>query len=225
MTPTTATRATAENPQAKPISTQGKPDFRANWPAWAKQLPRLRFDTQPNPNYQLIDPQKLNVLLANADKEAVKRIQEDIAFLDENLLRLFREKDYEASLQQNRYRLYQILFMVLAAVATIMGALQALALSARMEAVPLFGLAETLVALFTVYLATISGRVPSLPLWLQSRQKAENLRREYFRYLMRSAPYNDDTLKDYERKLLLSTRAANINRGIYPDQQNIEGTH
>lgn len=210
----------AGTPDTKTVSTQGKQDLRKNWPAWAKQLPRLRFERAPNANYQLIDPARLDALLSKADSEAAIRIKEDIAFLDSELLRLFRIRDYDASLHQNRYRLVQISFMALAALATIIGALQGLFLSSQPDAVPAFALAETVVALLTTYLATISGRVPSLPLWLQNRRRAEYLRREYYRYLMRITPYDNDTVKDYERKLLLSTRAANINRGIYPDQQD-----
>lgn len=213
----------AGSSDAKTVSTQGKQDLRKNWPAWAKQLPRLRFEQAPNSKYQLLDQARLGALLAQTDPEAAKRIQEDVEFLETELMRLFRIRDYDASLHQNRYRLVQISFMGLAALATIIGALQGLSLNNRPDAVPAFALAETVVALLTTYLATISGRVPSLPLWLQNRRRAEYLRREYFRYLMRIAPYDNENVKDYERKLLLSTRAANINRGIYPDQQSSEG--
>jgi heme exporter protein D len=148
----------------------------------------------------------------------LKRLQEDIDFLDHELLRLFRQRDFEASLNQNRYRLFQIRFMLLAAIATVIGALQGLALGNNNALVPWLAFAETVVALVVTYQATISGRESPLPLWLQNRRRAEYLRREYFRYLMDLPPY--DTVEGYERKLLLSTRAANINRGIYPDQQS-----
>ncbi|MEZ4669686.1 MAG: DUF4231 domain-containing protein [Anaerolineae bacterium] len=210
-------------PDTKTVSTQGKQNYRSRWPAWAKQLPRLQFDKAANPEFQLLDKTRLDALLAGADSDAARRLRDDIEFLDTELLRLFRERDYEASLHQNRYRLVQISFMLLAALATIIGALQGLSMGSRADAVPAFALAETLVALFTTYLATISGRVPSLPLWLQNRRRAEYMRREYYRYLMRMSPYDNDSVKDYERKLLLSTRAANINRGIYPEQTNSSG--
>lgn len=217
-----ADQAPAEGaPAVTPFVSQGKAGFRSRWPDWMKQLPRLQFDSKPNPSYQLINPAALEQVLKNADPEAVKRIKEDITFLDSELMRLFRERDYEASLHQNRYRLVQILFMVLAAGATIIGALQGVMLNGQPDIVPVLALAETVVALLTTYLATISGRVPSLPLWLQNRRRAEHLRREYYRYLMNIAPY--DTVSGYHRKLLLSTRAANINRGIYPDQQGDGG--
>lgn len=202
----------------KPPATQEKKGYRENWSAWAKQLPRLDFPETPNPTYKLVDENQLfNVVLKDASPEAKQKLKADMDFLDSELLRLFRERDFEASLNQNRYRLFQIGFMILAAGATILGALQGLVLNQNPDAVPLIALLETIVALLTTYLATISGREPALPEWLSNRRRAEYLRREYFRYLMNMSPY--DTVDGYERKLLLSTRAANINRGIYPDQQ------
>jgi hypothetical protein len=202
---------------AKQPTTQEKLDYRQYWPAWAKQLPRLRFAGEPDKNYQLIDPVKLEALLAQADPASKARILADMEFMKHELMRLFRQRDFEASKQQNRYRLYQIAFMGLASLATLVGSFQALSLNSNPDIVPLFALLETILALLTTYLATISGREAPLPLWLQNRRRAEYLRREYFRYLMQTAPYNieDDT----ERKLLLSKRAANINRGDYPDKQ------
>ncbi|MBL8152927.1 MAG: DUF4231 domain-containing protein [Anaerolineae bacterium] len=203
---------------AATFATQQRPGFRQGWPEWARQLPRSGFEKEPNPNYQLIKPEEMAQILAAADPESVKRLQDDMDFLDHELLRLFRQRDFEASLNQNRYRLIQIRFMALAAVATVIGALQALALGNENQLVPWLAFAETVVALVVTYMATIAGREPPLPLWLQNRRRAEYLRREYFRYLMDLPPY--DTVDGYERKLLLSTRAANINRGIYPDQQS-----
>lgn len=202
----------------KQPATQEKKDFRKNWSAWAKQLPRLDFPETPNLSYKLIDENQLfNVVLKDASPQAKQKLKDDMDFLDGELLRLFRDRDFEASLNQNRYRLFQIGFMLLAAVATLLGSLQGLALNQTPDAVPLLALLETIVALLTTYLATISGREPALPEWLSNRRRAEYLRREYFRFLMNLPPY--ESVDGYERKLMLSTRAANINRGIYPDQQ------
>ncbi len=197
------------------VNTQEKPGFREGWPMWMKQLPRFKFTETPNEKYQLIDRQKLEEELVNQDPTAIERIKEDLDFMDHELLRLFRQRDYSASYQQNRYRLYQILFMVLATFATLIGSLQALTLDGNPNMVPFFALLETIVALLTTYLATISGREPPLPLWLTNRHRAENLRREYFRFLMNTPPYNQ--LEGHHRKLKLSTRVAAINRGVDPD--------
>lgn len=197
--------------------TQQPKGFRAGWPTWAKQLPKFKFN-EPDKSFQLIDRQEMRAFLEakGASQESIQRLEEDMDHLDHELLRLFRDRDYTASLQQNRYRTYQIGFSLLAAVATVIGAFQALAVNDNPDILPYLAFGETVVALFTTYLATISGSVSPLPAWLTNRRHAEYLRREYFRYLMDLEPY--DQLSGTDRKLQLSIRAANINRGIYPDK-------
>lgn len=195
---------------------QAEKDFRERLPVWMKQLPYLRFPKQKE-NFQLIDPDQLQKFLTTVDPEAVEHILEDIHFLDHELLRLFRDRDYRASKEQNRYRLYQIGYMVLAAVAGIVGALQALAFTNDPERAAFFAFIETVVAAFVTFLATISGREQPLPAWLMHRRRAEYLRREYFRYLLNLPPY--DEVSGYHRRQLLSARAADINRGVFPDVQ------
>jgi hypothetical protein len=200
-------------------STQGKTGFRKNWPVWAREMPQFpRFNPpDPDPNYQLIDSQKLREVLNGFDPEVIQKIEQDIQFMDYELLRLFRERDHEAKLQQNRYRLFQIFFIGLAAVATMIGSIQALMLNNNPGAVPIFSFLETVVALLATFLATISGREAPLPIWLANRRRAEQLRREYFRFLVNLPPY--DGLDSFQRRTLLSKRAADINRGIDPDER------
>src|SRR5689334_13929256 len=83
----------AEKPEAQPITQQVR-GFRETWPSWAKQLPRVRFPP-PVPNFALIDRNKLREILTDADPAAVKRIEQDLDFLEHELLRLFRDRDYE----------------------------------------------------------------------------------------------------------------------------------
>ncbi len=212
--PETPPKETVDQPKS-----QEKSNFRTRWPAWAKQLPRTNFPESPKTDFELIDRERMRELLTRkgASAEAIKRLDDDLEFLNHELLRLFRERDHRASQQQNLYRLFQVSFMVLAAVATLIGAFQALALNDNPNLVPLLALLETIIALLTTYLATISGREPPLPLWLANRRRAEYLRREYFRFVMDMPPY--DMVSGYERRLLLSARAANISRGVYPDKQ------
>lgn len=197
--------------------TQQPKGFRQGWPVWAKQLPKFKFNEQDR-EFQLIDRDEMRAFLRakGASPDAIQRLEEDMNHLDHELLRLFRDRDYIASLQQNRYRTYQLGFSTLAAVATVIGAFQALAVNDNPNLLPYLAFGETVVALFTTYLATISGSVSPLPAWLTNRRHAEYLRREYFRYLMDLEPY--DQLSGTDRKLQLSIRAANINRGIYPDK-------
>jgi hypothetical protein len=192
--------------------TQEKADFRDRAPEWIKQLPRFTFP-EPNPNFQLLQPDELNTLLDSVDKEAAAHIREDMEYLDKELLQLFKERDYDAKFQQNRYRLYQISYIVLATAATLVGAILAVALDSNPELVPWLGFLETAIALITRRLADTSAREPPLPLWLENRRIAEALRREYFRYLMDLSPY--DALEGYERRRTLSIRAADMNRGLY----------
>lgn len=207
-------QSTTTKNQEEPIS-QEKKGFRDGWPAWMKQLPRWSFPS-PAEKFQLIPPDKLQELLNNADPEARQRIMDDIQFLDHELLRLFKDRDHNASLQQNRYRMLQLGYMVLAALAALIGSFQALTLIDNPNATAIFAFVETIVAAFVAFLATISGREPPMSLWLLNRRRAEYLRREYFRYLVNLPPYNE--VSGYERRMLLSERAANINRGFFPDK-------
>jgi hypothetical protein len=183
--------------------TQEKRTGRQNWSVWMQQLPYPTIK-KPDPDnpFQLVDQTQLAGILASAEPAAVERIQEDIKFLDYELLRLFRDRDYDAKYNQNRYRLYQIGYMLLAALATLFGSLLALSIHSSPELVPVFSLAETVVALFTTYLSSISGRESPLQQWLQNRHKAEALRREYFRYLLNLPPY--DGLDSILRRRTLS---------------------
>jgi hypothetical protein len=76
------------------------------------------------------------------------------------------------------------------------------------------------VALLATFLATISGRESPLPIWLNNRRRAEQLRREYFRYLMNLPPY--DSIEGYQRQMAASRRAADINRGVFPEELGVE---
>lgn len=200
-------------------TTQEKPGFRQRWPAWAKQLPVMNFSRSPNEHYELIDREAFRKELEGLPEDVVKSIETDLQFLDHELVRLFRKRDFDAKLHQNRYRLHQLSFMGLAALAAIIGSIQAVSLSSVPDIVPVLAFIETAVALFTTYLATISGREPSLPAWTENRRHTEHMRREYFRYLTRLAPYDNPAMPPAQRRVLLSTRVANINRGQYPDDQ------
>lgn len=199
--------------QDEPISQQRK-GFRHNWPIWMQQLPIL-VGPKPVDNFQLIDMARLETLLKGADPAVLQRIKDDIQHMDHELLRLFKQCDYQASLNQNSYRLFQLGYILLAALAALIGSLQALSLNSTSGLLPWFGFAEAAVALFAVYLSTLISREPPLPRWMDNRRKAETMRREYFRYLMNLAPY--DQVDGADRRRLLARRAADINRGVYPD--------
>jgi hypothetical protein len=230
------TDQTAPDEVLRPRSQQ-KGDPRRRWPAWAKQLPYFKLPP-PDPNFSLVpkqealellrpDPSKVTSSAAaaayppfQATDRTLRAIESDLDLLEREVLQLFRERDLEAKLQQNRYRLYQISFILLSATATAIGSLLALALTQQPPTwVPILGFAETVVALLATFLAQISGRESPFLLWLENRRAAESLRREYFRYLVRLPPYDNPSLQPYERRVLLAERAALINRGTSPDDR------
>lgn len=183
---------------------------------WWKQLPRFFGFNELNENWQLLDPNELNALLATVDAEAAEKIRRDVEVLDHEVLRLFRRLDHEAAKQQNRYRRIQLEYALLALTATVLGSIMALTLESAPWLTPILGIGETAVALFTAFIVALTSDEPPQQLWLQNRLRAEFLRREYFRYLMRLAPY-DNIPDDFDRETLLAKRAADINRGFFPE--------
>jgi hypothetical protein len=213
---TIARRDTIVSQVKAPISQERNPYRRANWPEWMRQMPRIHFPP-PNESFQLIDPQKLTALLSTLDNATQQSVTNDLSFLNSELIKRFQERDHEASLQQNRYRLYQIGFIVLATIATILGSLQSLALGNNPTLVPWLAFVETMVALAATYLATISAREPPFERWMANRQRAEGLRREYFRFLLCLPPY-DTITEEYKRRLMLKERMSDIYRGVFPQE-------
>ncbi len=208
-------------------SQEANKSFRQSWPAWMKQLPRINFPPA-NPNYELIDSQQLDTILVDTNPVAAKRIRDDIEFMRHELMRLIREQDHTAAYEQNRYRMYQIGYIALATLATLFGSLQALAYSSGSSnagtnyvsgnaLVAFLALGETVVALAATFLATVSSREPPFNRWMTARRRAESLRREYFRYLVDMSPY--DSVDGYKRRVMLSERAADINRGVFPTSE------
>lgn len=197
------------------IASMGNHRFRKGMPEWIRQLPiiNLRYED----DFRLIDPDELEKSLESVEglDEATKtHILEDMAVLEKELLWMFRERDYQAKVEQNRYRGFQLSYMLLASLATFIGSLQVITLNDFPGWLPWFAFLETIVALFTTFIATIQGNRPPLQSWLLNRRRAEYLRREYFRFIADIEPY--DKLEDADRRRMLARRAADINRGVDP---------
>ena len=220
VTPPTATPTPippgAANNQT-PVSQAPKQNVSPWIPAWWRQLPYFFRFNKFDDTFQLLNPQQLEGLLKDVEPEVAGRIRRDIEVLEHEVLRLFRRLDYEAARQQNRYRRVQLEYAFLALVATILGSIMALTLESNPGFTPVLGFAETGIALLTAFILTITSDEPPQQLWLQNRLRAEHLRREYFRYLMRLSPY-DTIADDFDRESLLAKRAADINRGFFPEQ-------
>lgn len=212
-----------------PSSQKGRQWWRRYAPIIIQELPLFAINRLPVADYRFISDCDVLALLEDemifpvgmANREATqdyvcRHLTEQLGILDDKLMRLFRQLDHQAKFQQNRYRKLQLVFIFLATVATALGGIQALALSASPADVPLFAFLETIVALSVTFLAALTGREPPLSQWLNNRRKAEQMRREFFRFLLDLPPYqmlNSDT-----RQMLLQKRVADINRGVYPDE-------
>lgn len=192
-------------------------------PVWMRQLPRIKLPKRSNPNFQLIDEKTLQKIKEkyDLDEESINKVRKEQEFLDIEIMGKFREMDVEAKVQQNSFKLYQIVLIILAMLATMAGSLQAIFLSQNPDVVPYLGIIETMIALFTIFVVTIGGSSKdSLQAWIESRRISERFRREYFRYLMDLPPYTSMQV-DYERRQLLAKRAASIFNGDSPEEPSI----
>jgi len=190
-------------------------------PVWVKQLPEPNLPKTPDPDFQLVSDKMLDDIqqIHQLDGASIQRIKDDRQFMEKELMRYFRELDTDAKVKQNNYRLYQIRILMMATAATLVGSLQAVSLDNEM-ALRLFGLLEGVIALFAVFIIQTRGSDSTLPGWLNARKKAEQLRREYFRFMLRLPPY-DNSAQPYDLKLRLSSRAAEIYNDKDPEEPSI----
>ncbi len=204
--------------EGRPPSNQGGGGFRRRMPVWIREMPRFGpfRPAEPDPNFTLLNPDLLEEVLQGVPIVVRQEIYEDIDFLEYEVLRLFRERDHRAKVQQNRYRRQQLNFLMLAIIATLIGSLQLITFGNQPEIMPVFAFLETVIALMTAFLAALGGREQPQEQWLLNRRRAEQLRREYFRFLTRVPPYDD--IAGYQRRMLLAQRAAEINRGMQPHE-------
>ena len=96
--PATGSDATASTPPVNPAPTpkkpitQGRPGIRDRLPdssfAWFKQLPTFRL--RSTADFQLIPQEELNALLVGVSPAVAQRICDDIQFMEQDLLRMFR---------------------------------------------------------------------------------------------------------------------------------------
>jgi hypothetical protein len=187
---------------------------RAKRPEWLRRFPKLRPDPIDT-TFQLIPPDRLEKILGAVNPSAADRIRADVKFLEQPLLRLFRERDHEAYVHQNTHRLFQLSFIGLSVLATLIGSLLTLSLTGNATLAAVFGFIEAVIASVTAMLAALQGNRPPQALWLQNRLRAEYLRREYYRFLMNLEPYT--SLEEVHRRRLLEMRAAEINKGTFPE--------
>jgi hypothetical protein len=180
--------------------------------AWAQELPRRSYPPF-DPTSTIIDRAELQNVLADIAPEVTQSIVDDLDFLEENLVPLFRSRHYEARRELNRYRFNQLIISVVALTMILMSVLQLVALISAIQFLLVAAFLTTLVALTLTFLTTLVSRSQSPVIsWLTNQRRAEALRREYYRFVLDLPPYHN--LRDLKRKKLLAVRAADIDQGI-----------
>jgi hypothetical protein len=165
-------------------------------------------------NYHLLSREDIKQIASEMklSPEVLGSFEENLNFLEKEIEPMFRERDYEASKARNNYQLTQLGFVILSILAALIGSFILLSVNDAPDITPYLAFGETVVALLITYLATISGRTAPMAAWYSNRRRAEQLRREYFRFLMHVEPYSN--YDGFQRRRLLSRRAADINRGL-----------
>ena len=190
-------------------------------PVWFTQMPFKNIPNKPDESFQLINDDMIQEMkdVYQLDAQSIAQIKADRAFMETELMRYFRELDVEAKVKQNEYRKHQIRILILASAATLTGAMQAISINNE-PYLRFFGFLEAVIALFTVFVIQIRSSDATLPGWLGARKKAEQLRREYFRFMLRLPPY-DQEQPIYKLRLTLSARVAEIYNDKDPEEPSI----
>ena len=157
-----------------------------------KRFPRLFW--RKGERYHLVDPG------IRGDYPA---LAEDFALLDEYLMGYFWELDEEALKAQNQFRRGQIIVIIGAALATILGALQATYPTWKLPSI-----FETALTTGLGILIVVARSQKIHEGYFTNRLKAERLRGEYFLFLGRAEPYS----KDEARLSNLVRRVAEIRK-------------
>lgn len=196
--------ADADPPTATPQAAARKEPFWKRFlprrPAILAYFPRFRWRDPPAPaDLAAYDP----VLYQPFPAEMEAVCAGDIALLRRYLIPHYVAENTEALRAQNEYRRDQVVLIIGGVVATGLAALPGEARWAGWSVVA---------AIWTAFLATWAARSRDLSAqsrWRTSRLKAEVLRGEYFLFLARARPYDDDAC----RARNLKRRVAEIRTG------------
>ncbi len=178
-----------------------------------------RFTPPPkNPNFALVTPPYLDTVLSGLHDDAARLLRAEVAIADQVLLRPFSDSDYDAVRIHIRYRLIQLSSAALIIVMiALCGVGLWLAFSARSTPLTLALVGVVGLCLLVIYISG-GGRANLYNRYMNQRRSAEWLRREYFRFLARLAPYNG-TEGDRHRRV--NERAAHQD-AAQPDESAAE---
>ena len=146
-----------------------------------QRFPKLIW--RPKETYPLVSKDE-------AEGNPYPDLKEDFELLDKILFPVFQRLDQQALKIQNQFWLGQVILIFGGAFATILGALQA-----TFSATPVPCIIEAITAVLLATVAEIGRELKLQQSYFRSRLQAEALRSEYFLFLGRVAPYDDDTLR------------------------------
>ena len=145
-----------------------------------RRWPYLRWPADPNEQQ----------IIKEDDRRAFPTFAEDFAFLNEKLMPAFLMLDKEAGHAQNQFHRQQVILVLGGALVTTLGAIQ-VTLAAMTHNSMWPGLAEAVLAAILAGVAQAAQASKAQQRYFSNRLKAETLRSEYFLFLGRLNPYDD----------------------------------
>jgi len=143
-------------------------------------------------------------------------IKQDLDDLDEHLLPAFWEFNQKAKHFQNRFYLYQWIFMGGALLTTLLGALTTYAYTREVDGgmfANVAGIMTAVVSGITAYFNYVSDQGSPQKRWAKTRRLTEELRTNYYRYLAHLQPYNEADRVQQMRRMVISVRRKEIDNG------------
>jgi hypothetical protein len=176
-----------------------RPRFGAMRPDW--EPPKTEAEYQ-----KMLDQEGFvsNVYWKEDDLNQYPVIAQDLRDLEQHLLPSYFEFNQKSRYFQNRYYLYQWVFVVGAFLTTLLGTLAATSGDAGIARWLKYGAA--IVGAVTAYYTTLSNRGEPQKRWGKTRRLAEELRMSYFKYLAHLAPFDKDDRVQKLRELVIDTR-------------------
>ena len=138
-------------------------------------------------------------------------IAQDLADLDQYLMPTFFEFSQKSKYYQNRFYLYQWVFIWGAFLTTLLGALASIYYvadtsqnSAQADMQALLNYSTAIVGAVTAFTTALSNRGEPQKRWGKTRRLAEELRMHYFTYLSHLAPYdNPDRIQKLRENVII----------------------
>ena len=140
-----------------------------------KRWPKLHVTRQDHP---IVKPE---------DRNQYPSLKNDFDILEQELMNAFYELEYDALVQQNKYRRLYVILIVLGAFVTICGIFQ-IAYSGTDWVGALQAISAAILAGFTIKARTSKSK----EYYFNSRLAAEHLRSIYFLFLSRQHPFENE---------------------------------